>query len=125
MYTATLADGSGRVELRAADLESGEEVLLFAGSVAEPAVTSDGRVVSFVHTASHYNMNTFLLQLEPRAAPDGLPRPVGAPRALIDGQGVWHVHNFAWTPDGHSFVYTRDEDDGDIFVLREDVASQR
>ena len=125
VYTATVADGSGRVELRAADLESGEEVLLFAGSVAEPAVTSDGRVVSFVHAASHYNMNTFLLQLEPRAAPDGLPRPVGAPRALIDGQGVWHVHNFAWTPDGRSFVYTRDEDDGDIFVLREDVASQR
>ena len=30
---------------------------------------------------------------------------------------MWHVHNFAWDPTGNGFAYTRDEDDGDIWIL--------
>lgn len=117
IYTAKMGDGTGRIELRARHLQTGADVLLLQRSATEPAVTPDGRAVGFLNAASHYNMNAFRLGLEPPEDRDGLPRATGAPESLIDGRGVWHVHNFDWTPNGR-FVYTRDEDSGDIFVLR-------
>jgi hypothetical protein len=105
------------LELRARHLETGEEILLVATPVIEPEVRPDGAAVAFLRGDSHYNMNVFLLRLAPPADEMGLPRPIGAPEPLVDGKGVWHVHNFAWDPTGNGFVYTRDEDDGDIFVL--------
>ena len=52
IYTRRAPDGSGLIELRAAHLETGEDVLLRAGSIAEVAVT-----VGFAdqsHMAKHF-----------------------------------------------------------------------
>ncbi len=107
----------GHLELRAAHLETGEDILLLATPVVEPEVRPDGAAVAFLRGDSHYNMNVFLLRLAPPEDQMGLPRPIGTPEPFVDGKGVWHVHNFAWNPTGKGFVYTRDEDDGDIFVI--------
>jgi serine/threonine-protein kinase len=105
------------LELRAAHLETGEDILLLATPVVEPEVRPDGAAVAVLRGDSHYNMNVFLLRLAPPADEMRLPRPIGTPEPLVDGKGVWHVHNFGWDPTGNGFVYTRDEDDGDIWVL--------
>ena len=117
VYTRTAPDGSGTLEMRAADLETGKEAILLTGPSAELVVAPDGRGVAYVHAASHYNMHLYLLRLAPPAAPGELPRPVGKPRQLTRGEGIWHVHNGGWSPDSKALVYSRDLDSGDIYVI--------
>ena len=117
VYTRTAPDGSGTVEMRVADLETGKEAILLRGPNAELVVAPDGRGVAYVHAASHQNMQLYLLRLAPPAVPGELPRPVGEPRQLTRGEGAWHVHNGGWSPDGKAIVYTRDTDSGDIYVV--------
>jgi TolB protein len=117
VYTRTARDGSGTLEIRVADLETGIEAILLRGPNAELVVAPDGRGVAYVHAASHQNMQLYLLRLAPPASPGELPRPVGEPRQLTRGEGVWHVHNGGWSPDSKAVVYTRDLDRGDIYVI--------
>lgn len=51
------------------------------------------------------------------ASLDDLPRPLGAPRPLTHGESAWHVHNGGWSPDGKALVYTRDFDNGGVYVI--------
>jgi len=115
IYTRRSPNGS--LELRAAHFVTGEDVPLLTTPAVEPDVRSDGRAVAFLRGDSHYNMNVYVLQLTPPEDDMGLPRPLGEPELLVDGRGVWHVHNFAWSPAGDGFVYTRDTDVGDIFLM--------
>ncbi len=65
-------------------------------------------------------MNRFLLRLglpDKADTASGLPRPVGSPEQITFGNGIWHVHGGAWTPDSTTIVYTRDFDQGDINVI--------
>jgi Tol biopolymer transport system component len=117
VYTRKAGDGSGVVEMRAADLETGKEALLLRGPSAELVVAPDGRGVAYVHAASHLNMQLHLLRLAPPASPDQLPRPLGEPQQLTSGESAWHVHNGGWSPDSKAVVYTRDLDSGDIYVI--------
>jgi Tol biopolymer transport system component len=80
-------------------------------------VSADSRSVAFCHAAGHYSQDIYLLHLELPESSDGLPRPVGDPEKLTHGDGEWHTHNGAWSPDGKSIIYTRDQDDGDLFVI--------
>jgi len=117
LYTRSLEDGSGTMEMRVADLQTGKEVVLLRGPSAEITVSPDGRGVSYLHSASHFNMQLFVLRLAPPDSPEGLPRPVGEPRQLTHGGATWHVHNGGWSPDGRAVVYTRDLDSGDIYAI--------
>ncbi|TDJ69355.1 MAG: serine/threonine-protein kinase [Planctomycetota bacterium] len=114
VYTTLSAEG---MELRAANLETQADVLLWAGPHSEMILAPDGMAVAFVLSASHFNQSLYLLELEPPNAADGLPRSRGEPRLITGGQGLWHVHNGSWSPDGEWIVYTRDVDDGDIYSL--------
>ncbi len=117
VYTRTARDGSGTLEMRVADLETGKEAILLRGPNAELVVAPDGRGVAYVHAASHLNMHLYLLRLAPPASPGELPRPVGEPQQLTRGEGIWHVHNGGWSPDSKALVYSRDLDSGDIYVI--------
>ena len=117
MYTRRASDGSGLVELRAAHLGTGEDVLLRAGAIAEVAVSPDGSALTFIEAVSHFTMELYLLRLAPPTAPGQLPSAAGEPRQITFGEGVWHVHSGGWAPDGSGVVYSRDRDFGDIYVI--------
>ncbi|MFQ5641217.1 MAG: protein kinase [bacterium] len=104
-------------ELRVADLETGEETVLYQGPLTEIFVSADGRSVAFCHAAGHWNADIYRLRLELPESSDGLPRSFGEPEKLTHGEGKWHVHNGAWSPDGKTIIYTRDEDEGDLYVI--------
>jgi Tol biopolymer transport system component len=114
IYSTLTEDG---LELRAANLETNEERLLYAGPHTEMIVAPDGTAIALVKSESHFDQGLFRLRLEPPAAADGLPTPVGELERLTDGQGLWHVHNGGWSHDGKWIVYTQDTDNGDIYLL--------
>jgi Tol biopolymer transport system component len=116
LYVREGKEGSGP-ELRAADLESGAEALLYRGWVSELAVAPNGRRISFLLAESHLNLNLFTLDLVPGSRPGELPRVVGEPRAVTEGKGRWHVHNGSLSADGTFAAYTRDTDTADIFTV--------
>jgi Tol biopolymer transport system component len=104
-------------ELRAADLESGEEVLLSSVPHVEHGVSPDGRAVAFGHGVSHIDQQLFVLPLARPELQGGLPRALEDPEQLTEGNGLWHTHNGVWSADGMALIYIRDTDRGDIFVV--------
>ncbi len=117
MYTRRAPDGSGLVELRAAHLRSGDDVLLRTGSLSEVAVSPDGSAVTLIESVSHFTMDLLLQRLSPTRGADELPTADGEPRQITFGNGEWHVHNGGWEWDGSGIVYSRDRDFGDLFVI--------
>ena len=115
IYTPAAREASG--ELRVVELATGREAVLLREAHVELNVAPDGSAVSYCTSSSHSNMNLFVLRLTAPTAPDELPRPMGPPERITDGNGLWHVHNGGWSPDGRSLVFTRDTDEGDVFVL--------
>jgi Tol biopolymer transport system component len=109
--------GENGRELRAASLDSAEEVLLLSAPHLEHRVSPDGRAVTYGHGASHINQQLMLLRLAPADPTDGLPRPQGEPVPLTEGGGLWHTHSGGWSPDGEDIVYTRDTDRNDIYIV--------
>ena len=114
VYTTMARDG---LELRAANLVTGEETLLYEGPHTEMIVSPDGSAVALVQSASHFDQGLFRLKLDVPTSREGLPRPSGKLERITDGQGRWHVHNGSWSHDGTKIVYTQDTDDGDIYLL--------
>jgi Tol biopolymer transport system component len=117
LYTSG-GTGDGRpAELRARNLETGEEVVLLQRALREIRVARDGSMVSYCRSTSHMDMNVEILRLLEPETPGGLPRPAGPPELVTHGEGEWHVHNGDISPDGASVVYTRDTDSADIYEL--------
>ena len=106
-------------ELRAVDLETGREQLLFVGALQEIDVAPDGSAVAFCYGRGHVSMGLAVLRLEPPSDPDGLPRATGEPEYVVRTEETWHIHNGGWSPDSKSLVYTRDQDYGHIYELVE------
>jgi len=117
IYTRRAPDGSGLVELRAAHMGSGVDVLLRTGSLSEVAVSRDGSALTFIESVSHFTMDLLMQRLTPTQGPDELPTTDGEPRQITFGNGEWHVHNGGWAWDGSGVVYSRDRDFGDLFVI--------
>jgi Tol biopolymer transport system component len=117
VYTRRAPDGSGQVELRAAHMVTGEDVLLFAGALSEVAVSPDGSALTFISSVSHFTMELQMLRLAPTGEPNQLPSTVGEPQQLTFGNGEWHVHAGGWAWDGSGLVYSRDRDYGDIYLI--------
>ncbi len=117
IYTRRAPDGSGLVELRAANLGSGQDILLRTGTVSEVAVSRDGSALTFIESVSHFTMDLLMQRLHPTQGPDELPTTDGEPRQITFGNGEWHVHNGGWAWDGSGVVYSRDRDFGDLFVI--------
>jgi Tol biopolymer transport system component/predicted Ser/Thr protein kinase len=108
LYTRMAADGSG-YEMRILDLESGRDTAFRKGAHVELAVSPDGRFLAYCDAISHFSQSLSLLRLGPGP---------GDVRRLNSGQGQWHAHGPAWSPDGKSLVYTRDTDQGDIYLIQ-------
>ncbi|MHC5210482.1 MAG: protein kinase domain-containing protein [Planctomycetota bacterium] len=110
--------GESDLELRATDLRTGEDVLLYTGPHTEMILNPKGTDVALLQSRSHFNQNLFRLRLQPSET--GLPTAVGELERLSNGEGRWHVHNGSWSPDGEHIVYTQDTDDGDIHMILND-----
>jgi hypothetical protein len=117
LYARPAPDGSGHLELRAAHLTTGEDVLLRTGAIAEVAAPPDGHALSFIDAVSHFTMELYVLRLTPTSKPDQLPHPDGEPLRITSGNGNWHSHAGGWSADGRSVVYSRDRDYGDIYTI--------
>jgi Tol biopolymer transport system component len=104
-------------EMRVANIDTGKEVTLLRLPHRELKVAPDGSSVSYVSAESHFNMNLHVLALTDPSPDDGLPRAAGDPERVTRGDGLWHVHNGGWSPDGKRVVYTRDTDKGDVHIL--------
>ena len=59
------------------------------------------------------------LELVPPDDSDGLPAARGEPVDIVRPEGVWHVHNGSWAPDGDRVVYVNDADRATIYELVE------
>jgi Tol biopolymer transport system component len=117
IVTRPPADRRGPVEMVAADLETGEEVVLVKGPSAELVTAPDGRAVLYCHAPSHFDMQFYLLRLARPEGP-GLPRAMGEPQPLaLISTGASHVHAGGWSPDSKWIVYTRDVDQGDLYLI--------
>ena len=113
-----MAEGRDDVrEMRARNLETGDEVVLLQSPHQELIVSADGTSVAYCNAASHYDMDLYRLKLQVPADANGLPTVVGEPQRLTEGQERWHVHNGSWSPDGKQIVYTRDTDSADISII--------
>ena len=77
-------------------------------NAVEMDVAPDGSAVAFCLGQGHMAMGLAVLQLEPPAEADGLPRVVGEPRYVVPTTGTWHVHNGGWSADSKQLVYTQD-----------------
>ena len=110
-------DRQGPLEMVAANLETGDEAILLKGPNAELVVAPDGHAILYCYAPSHFNMQLTLLRLMSSTTPAGLPRVVGAPQALALPSGPSHVHTGGWSPDSRWTVYTRDLDQGDLYVI--------
>jgi len=117
VYTRRAPDGSGQVELRAAHLGTGEDVLLLAGAISEVSVSPDGSALTYISSVSHFTMDLQMLRLAPTREPNQLPSTVGDPEQITFGNGEWHVHGGGWAWDGSGLVYSRDRDYGDIYLI--------
>jgi Tol biopolymer transport system component len=117
VYTRRAPDGSGQVELRAAHLGTGEDVLLFAGALSEVSVSPDGSALTYISSVSHFTMELQLQRLAPTSEPNQLPSTDGEPQQITFGNGESHVHGGGWAWDGSGLVYSRDRDYGDIYVI--------
>lgn len=118
VFTRPPTDRRGPVEMVAADLETGEQAILLKGPSAELVTAPDGRAILYCHAPSHFNMQFYLLRLAPPAGPVGLPRAAGAPQPLALPTGASHVHAGGWSPDSSWIVYTRDVDQGDLYLIQ-------
>ena len=118
VFTRSPADRRGPVEMVAADLETGEQEILLKGPGAELVTAPDGRAILYCHAPSHFDMQFYLLRLTPPAGPVGLPRAMGAPQPLALPAGASHVHSGGWSPDSEWIVYTRDVDQGDLYLIQ-------
>ena len=116
VYTRNNRDGSGRIEMIITDLRTGAEVLLLEANATELSVAPDGSYVAYNSAEGHFSMNRYLLPLT-QATADQIPRAAGEPEQITFGQGVWHVHGGAWSPDSKQIVYTKDFDRGNLFVI--------
>lgn len=117
VYTRNKLDGSGRIEMVAADIETGDEVLLLDANATELTVAPNGLAVAYNSAEGHFSMNRYVLELSRPEDGEGLPRAVGEPEQITFGRGLWHVHGGAWTPDSQQIVYTKDFDRGNLFVI--------
>lgn len=117
VYTRLAADGSGTREMLLAGLESREETLLHRGPTVEMAAARDGSAIAYCYAVNHVGQELYVLHLTPASSADGLPRPLGEPEQITHGQGNWHVQGPSWSADGKTVVYTRDADQGDIYVI--------
>ena len=107
-------------ELFARRLDTGEKRTLWKGNQAELDVAPDGLSVAFATGAGHQSMSLARLFLEPPSDEGGLPTVrAPEPQILVQAKDRWHVHLGGWSWDSNQFVYTRDEDYGNVYELVE------
>lgn len=117
VYNKIAKSRSDQSELRIRNLTTGSDTLLYNGRLTEIFVKADGSGIGFIHGPGHWNMDVFLLPLKPPSHETEFPIPTGEPIKLTNGEGKWHAHNCAWSPDGKTMIYVRDEDVGNIYQL--------
>lgn len=117
VYNKIAKSRSEKSELRIRNLVTGNDTLLYNERLTEIFVKADGTGVGFIHGPGHWNMDVYLLPLKPPSQETEFPTPIGEPIQLTNGEGKWHAHNCAWSPDGNTMIYVRDEDFSNIYQI--------
>ena len=117
VYNKIAKSRSEKSELRIRNLVTGSDTLLYNERLTEIFVKADGAGIGFIHGPGHWNMDVYLLPLQPPSQETEFPIPMGKPMQLTNGEGKWHAHNCAWSPDGSRMIYVRDEDVCNIYEL--------
>jgi TolB protein len=115
VYTRTATDTSGLRELVLLDLVSGDQEVILRGPYVDVAAAKTGNAVLFASGASHFSQDLFMLPLSRFA--QALVHTSGEPTQLTHGNGLWHVHNGTWSPDGKSVAFSRDRAEADIYLI--------
>jgi len=117
LYNKIAKSRSEKSELRIHNFATGKDTLLYSGRLTEIFVKADGSGVGFIQGPGHWNQDVFLLSLKNSQNVSDFPTPIGEPVQLTNGEGNWHAHNCAWSPDGNRMFYVRDEDVCNIYEL--------
>jgi Tol biopolymer transport system component len=117
IYNKIAKSRSEKSELRIRNFTTGKDTLLYSGRLTEIFVKADGSGVGFIQGPGHWNMDVFLLPLKPSSQETENPISIGEPIQLTNGEGKWHAHNCAWSPDGNRMIYVRDEDVCNIYQI--------
>jgi len=115
IYSRIAPDGAREIDV--ADLNTGQTALLYRGPSSELIAARDGSAVAFMGGMSHFSQQLYVLRLSLPAASGALPRPIGEPHRITQGQGKFHLHNGGWSPDGKGIAYTRVVEEGDLYVI--------
>ena len=116
--TSASGDGPGGSQVRAIHLETGQEVVLLEGLYASLDVSPDSSALACLTQENHAGQHYLSFPLSSADPADGLPRIAGPPRRLTSSDGLWHTHSAgSFSPDGKSFVYDRDSDKGDVYLI--------
>ena len=77
VYTPTVRDMAGRMEMRVVNFRTGKEDVLLNEPHTELIVAHDGTAVAYCRAASHFAMQLYYLKLRPPSAESvhGLPTP--------------------------------------------------
>lgn len=117
IYNKIAKSKSEKSELRIRNLKTGKDTLLLNERLTEIFAKADGSGVGFIHGPGHWNMDVYLLPLKIPLKESEFPVPSGDPIQLTNGKGKWHAHNCAWSLDGNTMIYVRDEDITNIYQL--------
>jgi len=117
VYNKIAKSRSEKSELRIRNLKTAKDTVLYKERLTEIFVKADGTGVGFIHGPGHWNMDVYLLPLKRPSQETEFPTPIGKPIQLTNGEGKWHAHNCAWSPDGNTMIYVRDEDFANIYQI--------
>ncbi len=105
-------------ELVIINIETGEGKILKQDlPLAEIFVSSDGQWLGYTTAVGHFSFNIFRLKLDPPNSSKDFPTIIGDPEQITLGAGKWHVHHGSFSPDNKSILYSRDTDQGDIYLI--------
>jgi len=115
LYTRVAADASDLREVVLLDLISGHHEVILRGPYVDVEAAKTGDAILFASGASHFNQDLFMVPLSRSA--QAFAHTPGEPTQLTHGNGIWHVHNGTWSPDGKSIAYSRDRAEADIYLI--------
>lgn len=99
-------------------ISSGKESVLVDDVVTEICVSPDYKMVSYCSSISHFGQTINIIALDYDVKLEELISPLEAPNVFLSGKGGWHPHNGGWTPDGKQILYSKDTDEGDLYILK-------
>jgi len=99
-------------------ISSGKEILLVDNTVTEICVSPSNKLISYCASLSHFGQTLNILPIDYDVIFEKLVWPLEEPTVYLNGKGKWHPHNGGWTQDSKQIIYSKDTDEGDLYILK-------